>query len=134
MKVPIAISVSFGFLVGSFALPNVCLGAEQLNNSDVSTMRLNDHQIVQVSISNRGTILSFPAKPTKVILGNAGSFGIEYVENDSAISPLKSGARSNLFVYLHGRRFSFDLRSLPGTGASLVIVKDAISEGANGNK
>ena len=30
----------------------------------------------------RTTVLSFPSRPTKVILGNRGVFAVEYVEND----------------------------------------------------
>ena len=118
----------------STLLPHFAFAAERPRNSDVATLRLNDRQIVPVAVSRRGTILSFPTKPTKVILGNAGSFGIEYVENDLAVSPLKADARSNLFVYLYGRRFSFDLRSGPNAGSSLVIVKDGIAEGENGRR
>lgn len=115
-------------------VPHFAFAADKSRNSDVATLRLNDRQIVPVAVSRRGTILSFPTKPTKVILGNAGSFGIEYVENDLAVSPLKTDARSNLFVYLYGRRFSFDLRTGAKVGSSLVIVKDSIAEGENGRR
>jgi hypothetical protein len=93
---------------------------------EVKTVYLNDTQVVQIPISSKGTVLSFPAKPNKVILGNTGAFGIEYVEQDLAVSPLRPGARSNLFVYIMGRRFTFDLRTSMEGGYSIVVVRDAI--------
>ncbi len=70
------------------------------------------------------TVLSFPSKPHKVIVGNQGLFGVEYVENDLAISPLKSNARSNLFVYLEGRRFGFNLNADSQGGDEIVVIRD----------
>jgi len=96
---------------------------------DVKIVRLNESKIARINISTRGTVLSFPAKPTKVILGRSGSFGIEYVENDLAISPLNLSARSNLFVYLLGRRFSFDLVTSAGAGSSVIQVRDSVEGG-----
>lgn len=92
----------------------------------VKTLRLSDESVAQVVVSTRGTVLSFPVKPTKVILGKAQSFGVEYVESDIAISPLSLGARSNLFVYLYGRRFAFDLVASDSAASSVILVKDAL--------
>ncbi len=75
--------------------------------------------------SRGGTVLSLPTEPSKVILGSAGSFGMEYVENDLAIS-LRTNARSNLFVYMYGRRFAFDLKASSSGGSSIVVVRDEI--------
>lgn len=94
--------------------------------NEVKVIRLDEKSIGQVLISTRGTVLSFPIKPSKVILGRAGTFGIEYVENDLAISPLNTAARSNLFVYLFGRRFSFDLMTSAQGGSPVIRVLDAI--------
>lgn len=93
---------------------------------EVKVIRLDEKTIGKVLISTRGTVLSFPIKPSKVILGRAGTFGIEYVESDLAISPLNTAARSNLFVYLFGRRFSFDLITSPQGGSPVIRVLDAI--------
>ena len=92
---------------------------------DVKIVALDDEKVARVAVSTRGTVLSFPIKPTKVILGKSGSFGLEYVENDLAISPLSSASRSNLFVYLLGRRFSFDLIATPSEGSAIILVRDA---------
>ena len=93
---------------------------------EVRVIRLDEKSIGKVLISTRGTVLSFPIKPSKVILGRAGTFGIEYVENDLAISPLNTAARSNLFVYLFGRRFSFDLITSTQGGSPVIRVLDAV--------
>lgn len=105
-------------VAGVCALPPVALA-----DSSVKTLRMSDDMVAKVFISTKGTVLSFPMKPTKVILGRQGSFGLEYVESDIAISPLFSGASSNLYVYLLGRRFSFDLVASP-SGSSIIKVID----------
>ncbi|MGE3261363.1 MAG: hypothetical protein AB7K68_06260 [Bacteriovoracia bacterium] len=111
-----------------FALIFALLMAFTLNAfaDEVKVVRLDEKTIGKVLISTRGTVLSFPIKPSKVILGRAGTFGIEYVENDLAISPLNIAARSNLFVYLFGRRFSFDLITSTQGGSPVIRVLDAI--------
>ncbi len=82
---------------------------------EARTLRLNEKMIGRVTIHpGYTTILSFPSKPKKVLLGNRGLFGTEFVENDVAISALVPQASSNLFVYLENRRFSFDLSTGPG--------------------
>ena len=116
-----------GVTVASFLLMGNAYAQE------VKTVYLSDTQVAAIPVLIRGTVLSLPTKPGKVILGNTGSFGIEYVENDLAISPLKSNARSNLFVYMLGRRFTFDLRVSEAGGQSIVVVRDAI-EAPQGGK
>jgi hypothetical protein len=90
---------------------------------------MSERKMEQVRVTpRRSTILSFPAKPGKAILGNKGAFALEYIENDIAINALQSQAASNLFVYLNGRRFSFDLLPAPSLGDEIVIVRDAPEE------
>ena len=72
-------------------------------------------------------MLSFPAKPSKVILGNSGLFAVEYVENDLALAALQAPAHSNLFVYLEGRRYGFDLRTVPTGGDDVLFIRDGKS-------
>lgn len=68
-------------------------------------------------------------------MGDQGLFAIEYVESDLAIAPVKSGATTNLFVYLEGRRFSFELIALPSHGDfdEIVLVRDGLSKLENEN-
>lgn len=109
-----------GVFIGSLLLMGNAYAQE------VKTVYLSNTQVAAIPVLIRGTVLSLPTKPSKVILGNTGSFGIEYVENDLAISPLRSNARSNLFVYMLGRRFTFDLKATEIGGQSIVVVRDAI--------
>jgi hypothetical protein len=81
-------------------------------------------EVVRV-ITGHTTILSFPTRPSKVVVGNKGIFAVEYVEADLAVTALHSGARSNLFVYLDGRRFGFDLIAVPADGDEIVLIRDA---------
>ena len=93
----------------------------------VRTVRLDQTSVAHIYISpGRSTILSFPSKPAKVILGNQGVFAVEYVENDLAIAALSGRSHSDLFVYLEGRRFAFDLTAIPNGGDTIVLVRDAI--------
>lgn len=99
----------------------------QAHAKDVRTVKLDQTSVARVYVApGRSTILSFPSKPAKVILGNQGVFAVEYVENDLAIAALSGHSHSDLFVYLEGRRFAFDLESVTGGGDTIVLVRDAI--------
>ena len=93
--------------------------------TDRCLVRLDNRSVAFVSIAVDGTVLDFPIKPTKVILGRKNSFGIEYVESDLAVSPLGPGARSHLYVYLEGRRFTFDLSTTMSGGCAVIAVRDS---------
>lgn len=89
------------------------------------TLHMSEGRLESISVvPGRSTILSFPSKPSKVILGNAGLFAVEYVENDLAIAATRSTASSNLFVYLEGRRYGFHLSTASGRGDDVVFVRD----------
>ncbi len=89
----------------------------------VRTIYFGEKSVVPVLISPRGAVLNFPVKPKKVTVGVRDSFGIEYVDNDLIISPMSSQSKSNLFVYLSGRRFVFDLRT-SFKGHTLILIRD----------
>ena len=93
--------------------------------ADPCLVRLDNRSVARVAIAVDGTVLDFPLKPTKVILGRKNSFGIEYVESDLEISPLSPGSKSHLFVYLEGRRFTFDLSTVMSGGCAIIAVRDA---------
>ena len=94
--------------------------------SKARTVFLTDKKMEPIQVgAGRSTILSFPSRPAKVILGSQGMFAIEYVENDIDIAALRNPARSNLFVYLEGRRFGFDLRTVGEAGDEIILVRDA---------
>ena len=107
------------FMITAFLFSRIGYG------KDAKILRLTETGTATVVVSGRGTVLSFPTKPTKVILGKANSFGVEYVDADLAISPLSPTARSHLFVYMYGRRFSFDLITSMSDGSAVILVRDA---------
>lgn len=99
------------------------------------SLHLKDTSVEKIRLSpGRTTVLNFPTKPRKVIVGDQGLFAIEYVEADLAIAPVKAGAVTNLFVYLEGRRFSFELISSNGDFDEIVLVRDVLSKPKNENK
>jgi hypothetical protein len=111
------------FLVMSLAVTMVSSAGRA---DSVKTLYMEESTVAQVPVSTKGMVLSFPTKPSKVILGNGSSFSVEYVENDIAITPMSIHSRANLFVYMLGRRFSFDLITSPSAGNAIVMVRDQI--------
>lgn len=70
----------------------------------------------------RVTALNFPASPKEVIPGEAG-FDFKTIRSDLVIKSLRPGARTNLLVYLEGRRCSFHLAS-GVQGDEIILVRD----------
>lgn len=96
---------------------------------EARTLRLSEKQVGRIYVqAGRSTVLNFPVKPTKVILGNRGVFAVEYVENDLAVSPLSQSGKSNLFVYIPGRRFAFDLVPSSTNADQIVLVRDSFDQ------
>lgn len=92
----------------------------------VKTIRLDDQAVASIRVNKNGTVINFPTKPKKVILGRKQAFDIEYIENDVAIAALSSNASSNLFVYLQGRRYAFRLYVVQKGGDEIILVRDAL--------
>ena len=90
----------------------------------VRYLELDDSTIGRIKIHPGGTVISFPVKPTKVILGKNDSFAVEYIANDIAPAPLTRGASSNLFVYLLGQRYSFSIHVTNNGGDKLILIRD----------
>lgn len=89
------------------------------------TLYMKDTDVAQITVTlGRSTILNFPARPTKIVLGNKNHFAVEYIESDVAISALHPTARCNLVVYLQGRRFTFDLTTSGGPNSEIFLIRD----------
>jgi hypothetical protein len=107
-------------------LVSLVLISAPLHAKEARTLKLTEKQVATIAVTpGKTTVLSFPSRPTKVILGNRGVFAVEYVENDIAIAALSPSAHSNLFVYLEGRRFAFNLSTSGGIGDEIILVRDA---------
>lgn len=96
--------------------------------SSVKTVRLCEKSVLTAYISPRGTVLDFPTEPEKVVLGSKNTFSIEYIRSDLTISPLTLQARSNLFVYVQGRRFVFDLVTSQTNGSATYYIRDCVED------
>lgn len=104
------------------AILSIYLGPKAFAEN-VKTIKLCEKSVAQISVSSKGTVLDFPSEPEKVILGTKSSFSIEYIRHDLAISPSTLSSKSNLFVYLQGRRFVLDLLT-SSNGVTLYFIKD----------
>jgi hypothetical protein len=92
----------------------------------VKTIRLDDKAVATILVNKNGTVINFPTKPKKVVLGRKDAFDIEYIEDDVAVAALSANASSNLFVYLNGRRYAFRLSVVPQGGDEIILVRDAL--------
>ena len=68
------------------------------------------------------TALNFPTNPKEVIAGEAG-FDFRTIRSDLVIKAMRPGAKTNLLVYLEGRRCSFHLVS-GQEGDEILYVRD----------
>ena len=92
---------------------------------NAKTLYMKDTDVASIRVVlGRSTILNFPTKPSKIVLGNKNHFAVEYIESDVAISALHPQAHCNLVVYLQGRRFSFDLTTSAAGDDEIILVRD----------
>lgn len=93
--------------------------------TSLRTVKCDESKMIEVYIKpSFSTIINFPVKPDNVVLGGKNQFGIEYIKNDLALSALSSNARTNLFVYLFGRRCGFQLMTSSSNHDNLILVRD----------
>ncbi len=110
-------------MMGKFVLLFLSL-VPKIYAENVKTIKLCEKSVASAYISPRGSVLGFPTEPEKVFLGTKSTFSIDYVRSDLVISPMTLNSRSNLFVYLQGRRFVLDLITSTTNAASLYFIKD----------
>lgn len=89
------------------------------------TVKCDESKIATIYIRpNFGTVINFPIKPDNVLLGSTKQFSVEYIKNDIALTALSSSARTNMFVYLFGRRCAFALTTSLSSFDTVVRVQD----------
>ncbi|RYZ78462.1 MAG: hypothetical protein EOP06_29030 [Proteobacteria bacterium] len=98
--------------------------AREVKAEEGRVLRVCEKSVAATFISPKGTVLEFPSEPEKVFLGTKSTFSIDYIRSDLVVSPLSVLARSNLFVYIHGRRFVFALSTSATSGATFYFIKD----------
>ena len=106
-----------------------CVYAKQT----AKTIFVSNEETVTTSISTKGTVLSFPAPPSKVVFGSPSQFSVTPVESDLIISPRFPNSKSSLFVYVFGRRFSLQLQTAKEANP-LVVIRDSIELRKGGAK
>ncbi len=99
------------------------LGLANVQAGTVKTVYADENTVLDLVISTSGTVLSFPTKPSKVLLGKNDAYHVEYIDEDLAILPKSYGSQSNLFVYVLGRRFSLNLRTA-GSAPAVYRIRD----------
>lgn len=93
--------------------------------TSLRTVKCDEAKMIEVYIRpSFSTIINFPVKPDNVVLGGKNQFGIEYIKNDLALTALASNSRTNLFVYLLGRRCGFQLMASVSQHDNLILVRD----------
>ena len=70
----------------------------------------------------RVTVLSFPTSPKEVVPGEAG-FDFKTIRNDLVIKSMRANAKTNLIVYLEGRRCAFHINSAV-SGDEILLIRD----------
>lgn len=117
------------FLLPGFGLVSIFFGISfgfaKSTPNEHCVIRLDNQSVAKIQISVNGTVLSFPVKPSDVIFGRKDAFGTKYVQSDLAISPLSSNSKSHLFVYLEGRRFTFDLSTVASGACPTLFIRDS---------
>ena len=91
----------------------------------VKTITLKDMEIGVVTVHPDGTVINFPAKP-EIHVGKKGAFELAFVENDLVVSGRTPGGKTNLFIYLGGRRYTLKLLYTGTSGDQIVSVRDPL--------
>src|SRR3989344_1588575 len=110
--------------LGMAAMLQVLVNDAEAKTS-LRTVKCVESKMIQVYVRpSFSTIINFPVKPDNVVLGGKNQFAIEYIKNDLALTALSSNARTNLFVYLFGRRCGFQLMTSSVNHDNLILVRD----------
>ena len=87
------------------------------------TLPCDELRSQQVTVPyGRVTVLSFPISPKEVVPGEAG-FDFKKIRNDLVIKAMRGGSKTNLIVYLEGRRCAFHINSAV-TGDEILLIRD----------
>ncbi len=107
-------------------LLSIFLITEASASGRVKTVYLDETRTEQVLIKpGMLTAIHFPVKPENSALGQKDLFSLTYIDNDIIVGALRPQAHTNMFVYLYGRRFSFELITSSGVYDEIINVRDA---------
>lgn len=96
-----------------------------LTGADFSRVRkieVKADQIITVRTAvGVATIIQVPDRPTSLVVGDSESFKIEYLDQAITIKPLRSNAKSNLYIYTDWKRFNVQLVTGAEASADYVV-------------
>lgn len=96
-------------------------------NSKVRRVEVKTDQIVQVRTSlGIATIIQVPDRPNSVVVGDQDSFKVEYLDQAITIKPLRSGAKTNLYIYTDWRRYNVELVSGSESSSDYVVYLENV--------
>ncbi len=85
----------------------VCLWSLSSVASGIRTVYVNDSKMQRISLRmGKATVLRFPEKPKKVVIGNQNYHSVEFIDNDVTIQPL-GDVSTNLFIYTPYHTYGF---------------------------
>ena len=106
-----------------WVLMSLCLPLTTLA-APARTVICGDSKPILVTVPvGRVTVLNFPTTPKDVVPGEAG-FDFKTIRQDLVVKVMRLGVKTNLFVYLEGRRCFFHLVSAL-TGDEILFVRDS---------
>lgn len=98
---------------------------KKMSQPKIKNVYCDESKLVPINVKpTYTTIINFPIKPDNVILGSKNLFSVEYIKNDLAVNSLSYSSKTNLFVYLLGRRCGFELKSSNSDHDNLILVRD----------
>ena len=112
-----------GFMMFCLLPAEVVLAKPVRRPAGVKTILLGDMEIGTINVHPDGTVVNFPGKPD-IHVGKKGAFEIAFVENDLIISGKAPGSKTNIFIYLGGRRFTLKLVFNGASGDQIISVRD----------
>ena len=73
----------------------------------VRTIYTNDQRMTKLTLRmGKSTVLRFPSKPIKAVMGNPDLFDVEFIGKDLTLRP-KRMVETNIFIYTKERTFGF---------------------------
>jgi hypothetical protein len=92
------------------------------DSSRVRKIEVKNDQIVTIRTAiGVATIIQVPDRPTSLVVGDSEAFKIEYLDQAITIKPLRSNAKSNLYIYTDWKRFNVQLVTGPEAAADYVV-------------
>ena len=85
--------------------PTLALASERVRH-----VPIHGDQIIPIHTAfGIATIIQVPDRPNSVVVGDQEGFRVEYLDQAITIKPIRSGAKSNLYIYTDFRRYNVQL-------------------------